>query len=59
VALRTLVVDWMVHHADEIVGLDHSRPLVVQLDRLTDEQLVGLVRAVDPMAAVPLSSLAP
>ena len=47
---RVLLVDWMAAHTAEIPGLDPKRPLIMQADLLTDDQLVGLVRGADPMA---------
>lgn len=46
---RKLVVDWMQQHSDEIPGLDRSRPLVMQIDRLDNRQLVAIIKAVDRM----------
>jgi hypothetical protein len=43
-------VEWMKSHQVEIAGLDAKRPLLPQLDRLTDEQLRALARSMDPMA---------
>ena len=37
-------------HADEIEGLDPSRPLLPQLDLLSDEQLRAVARSMDPLA---------
>lgn len=50
------IVDWMEKHKDEIKGLDKTRPLLPQLDRLTDEQIREAIRTVDPLAAHPASS---
>jgi len=44
---RRLLVDWMHRHRDEITGLRADLPTVMQLDRLTSEQLRGFVREVD------------
>ncbi len=46
---RKLVVDWMRQHPDQIPGLDRTRPLVMQLDRLSSVQLVAIVTAADQM----------
>ena len=43
-------VEWMKSHQVEIAGLDAKRPLLPQLDRLTDDQLRALARSMDPMA---------
>lgn len=48
--LRTLLVDWMDTHPDQVTGLDRSRPLAVQLDLLTAAQLVAILRDADPLA---------
>jgi len=42
---------WMAAHGDEIAGLDRKRPLLLQLDKLTEEQLRSAARSLDPMAA--------
>jgi hypothetical protein len=44
------VVEWMAEHQAEIAGLDSKRPLLPQLDRLTDDQLRAVMRGMDPMA---------
>ncbi len=44
------LVAWMEEHRSEIKGLDGSRPLLPQLDKLTDDQLRAAARALDPMA---------
>jgi hypothetical protein len=46
---RVVLVDWMTAHADQIVGLDRQRPLIMQADLLSVAQLVQLVRAADSM----------
>jgi hypothetical protein len=48
-----LLVDWMEQHAGQISGLGPRRPLVLQIDRLTNEQLLAIVRSADPMAMPP------
>jgi len=45
------LVAWMDAHRPEIAGLDGSRPLLPQLDKLTDVQLRAAARSLDPMAA--------
>lgn len=50
---RRLLVDWMQAHRHEIAGLDDRVPLILQVNRLRDDQIVGLVRAADPLAAAP------
>lgn len=44
------LVDWMGGHSKEIVGLDSGRPLLPQLDLLTDEQLRAAFRSMDRLA---------
>jgi len=46
----TGLLEWMDEHGDEIVGLDRERPLLPQLDRMTDEQLRAAFRSMDPLA---------
>jgi len=46
---RVVLVDWMAVHADQIIGLDPKRPLIMQVDLLSDAQLVQLVKAADRM----------
>jgi hypothetical protein len=41
---------WMRVHAQEIAGLDHSRPSLPQFDCLTDEQMRAAFRSMDPWA---------
>ncbi len=41
---------WMRAHAREIAGFDASAPLLSQLDKLTDAQIVAVARSVDPLA---------
>ena len=44
------VTAWMRAHAAEIAGVDVSKPLIPQLDKLTDEQLRAAFRSLDPYA---------
>ena len=44
------LVSWMEAHGDEIVGLDETRPLLPQLDLLSDEQLRAAMASMDPLA---------
>jgi len=37
-------------HASEIAGLDVSKPLLAQFDKLTDEQICAAFRSMDPLA---------
>jgi hypothetical protein len=52
--IMKVFVDWMQSHESEIAGLDAKRPLLPQLDKLTDEQLRAAVRAADPWATADL-----
>jgi hypothetical protein len=44
------IVAWMKVHANEIKGLDPSRPLLPQFDLLTDEQIRAVFLTMDPLA---------
>lgn len=44
------VVGWMRQHAGEVPALDPARPLLLQLGRLSDDQLRAAARAQDPLA---------
>ncbi len=44
------LVAWMAAHATGIADLETDRPLLPQLDRLTDEQLRAAFRSMDPLA---------
>ncbi len=44
------VVAWMREHAGTIERIDSDRPLLPQLDRLTDEEMRAAVRSMDPLA---------
>ena len=43
-------VAWMKSHQTEIARLNPERPLLPQLDKLSDEQLRAVARSMDPMA---------
>ncbi len=45
------LVSWMETHRDNIDGLDPERPLLPQLDLLSDPQLREAFRSMDPLAA--------
>ena len=45
------VVNWMEKNTKTIKNIDTSRPLLPQLDLLTEEQLVRAVRSFDPLYA--------
>ena len=38
-------------HRREIAGLDGEVPLILQLSRIRDDQLLEIVRAADPLAS--------
>jgi hypothetical protein len=44
------LLDWMESHQAEIKGLDKSRPLLPQFDKLTDDQMRAAMRSLDPWA---------
>jgi hypothetical protein len=44
------LVGWMEEHAGEIPDLDLSRPLLPQLDHLSDDQLKAAMASMDPLA---------
>jgi hypothetical protein len=41
---------WMREHAGQIAGLDSSKPLLPQFDKLTDDQMRQAFRSMDPIA---------
>ena len=49
-AIMKGLVQWMIQHANEIAALDAERPLLPQLDLLTDEQLRAAFRSMDRLA---------
>src|SRR5262245_47167082 len=51
--IRVTLVDWMQSHADAIDGLDKRLPLIMQVDRLSNKQLVEILTAVEPLASEP------
>ncbi|WP_262690105.1 hypothetical protein [Kordiimonas aestuarii] len=44
------LTDWMRAHAAQVVALDTARPLLVQLDHLSDRQIHAACREMDPLA---------
>ncbi len=44
------LVSWIETHRDDVAGLDPERPLLPQLDLLSDEQLRAAFRSMDPLA---------
>jgi hypothetical protein len=51
--IRMMLVDWMQSHSEELDGLDKNLPLIMQLDRLSNKQLVEIISAADPLATKP------
>ena len=45
------LVAWLTAHAAEVAGLDRSRPLLPQFDRLTDNQIREAFASLDPLRA--------
>jgi len=43
------LVSWMKNHKDEIENFDEERPLLPQMDKLTDDQLRAAMRSMDPL----------
>ncbi len=43
------MVEWMDQHRQEIQGFDHDRPLLLQFELLTQDQIRSAARAVDPL----------
>src|SRR6266852_5644902 len=48
--IGTLLTEWMRTHATSIAGLDIQKPMLVQVDKLTDDQLREAFRSMDPLA---------
>lgn len=48
--IMTALADWTKAHAAEVAGYDPSLPAMVQLDKLTDDQLRRVARGLDPLA---------
>ena len=48
--LSAALTAWMKAHAAEIRGLDRTRPMLMQVEKLTDEQLRAAFRSMDPLA---------
>ncbi len=44
------LIAWMRKHSAEIPGLDASKPMLIQLDKLNDDQLRVAFRSIDPWA---------
>lgn len=51
------LVAWMSAHAAEIAGLDPSKPLLPQFDRLTDDQIRAAFARLEPMRTAENSAL--
>jgi hypothetical protein len=41
---------WMEHHTGEIAGYDPALPALVQLDKLSNDQIRAISRGLDPLA---------
>jgi hypothetical protein len=50
--LRKIIVDWMEKHSNEIIGLDKTVPVVMQMTLLSDEQMVAICKEADPLASI-------
>jgi hypothetical protein len=48
--MKKMLLNWMERHSSDIHGLDRSRPLLAQLDLMTNEQIVRACREADSMA---------
>jgi hypothetical protein len=48
---------WMKAHATEILGLEESRPMLLQVDKLSDDQLRAAFRSMDPWVTRPPAAL--
>ena len=46
-----IIVEWMQKHTQEISGIDTTRPLLPQFDRLSFNQIKAILIAADPMSA--------
>jgi hypothetical protein len=44
------LAQWMKLHAKEIAGLDVARPMLTQVEKLTDDQMRAAFRSIDPLA---------
>ena len=53
-----LLIGWMKAHAAEIADLDPARPMLLQIDKLTDDQLREAFRSMDPLARASSASTA-
>ena len=45
----TGLVSWMDDNKDQIAGFDSTMPTIMQVDKLTDDQLVTAIRTMDPL----------
>ncbi|WP_417464523.1 hypothetical protein [Kordiimonas sp.] len=43
------LIAWMEKHASEVVAYDKNRPALLQLDHLSDEQIIKAARGLDPL----------
>ena len=49
--IGALLTAWMRAHAAATSGLDQGKPMLLQVDKLTDDQLREAFRSMDPLAA--------
>ena len=47
---RKIIENWMKEHNNEITNLDISRPLLLQIDLLTQDQIKAICLSADPLA---------
>jgi hypothetical protein len=45
-------VDWMEKHGNEIIGLDKTVPVIVQMILLSDEQMATICKEADSLASM-------
>jgi hypothetical protein len=50
--LRKIIVDWMEKHGNEIIGLDKTVPVIVQMILLSDEQMATICKEADSLASM-------
>ena len=43
--------EWFAAHPGEVAGYDAAKPALMQLDKLTDDQIRAIARSLDPWAA--------
>jgi hypothetical protein len=50
--LRKIIVDWMEKHSNEIIGLDKTIPVIMQMALITDEQMTTICKESDSLASI-------